>query len=95
MSAGSNNMAKHVVLAKDPHDDETAQIIYAGIGLVNFNIEPHIQAASYEHLADVVEASKLSPIIGLPDDSFIIDRQGECKVFGPYRLFRQGREITE
>ena len=87
MSAGSINMAKRVVLARDVNDDVPELSIYVGIGLVNFNIEPHLQAASDAHLTDVEEASKVSPIIGLPDNSFIIDNDGTYSIFGPYRLF--------
>lgn len=87
MSAGSINMAKRVVLARDPDDDVPELSIYEGIGLVDLNIEPHINAASATHRADVEAAGKVSPIIGLPDDSFIVEQNGNKQIFGPHILF--------
>ncbi len=88
MSAGSINMARRVVVARDPDDDIPELSIYEGIGLTGLNIEPHINAANNAHLADVAAAGKVSPIIGLPDGSFIVDRGGEYRIFGPHRVFR-------
>lgn len=87
MSAGSINMAKRVVLAKDLHDNVLELSIYDGIGLVDFNIEPHLDFGDKEHIADIVLASKVSPIYGLYDESFILDIDGNYSVFGEYHLF--------
>lgn len=87
MSAGSINMAKQVVLAKDLEDEVPELSVYEGIGLVDFNIEPHIDHASEEHLEDVRVASKIAPIYGLCDESFILELDGDFTVFGQYRLF--------
>ena len=87
MSAGSINMAKRVVLAKDESDGIPELAVYDGIGLVDLNIEPHIQNAAEQHLMDVVRAAKISPIIGLPDDSFIVDVNGVYSIFGKHRLY--------
>jgi peptidase E len=87
MSAGSINMAKKVVLAKDLADNVPDLSVYDGIGLVNFNIEPHLNTASKEHLNDVEIAAKVSPIYGLYDNAFIEDIDGEFKVYGKFKLF--------
>lgn len=87
MSAGSINMAKKVVLAKDLNDNVTELSLYDGIGLVDFNIEPHLNTASKEHYNDVEIAAKVSPIYGLHDNAFIEDIDGSFKVFGQYNLF--------
>lgn len=88
MSAGSINMAKKVVLAKDLSDNVPELTTYEGIGLVDFNIEPHLESASREHLMDVEIAAKISPIYGLHDGAFIEDIGGKFKVFGEYSLFQ-------
>ena len=72
MSAGSINMAKRVVLAKDINDNIPELSIYDGIGLVNINIEPHLDPTDEEHNKDIYEASKSSTIYGL----YETDRKG-------------------
>jgi len=88
MSAGSINMAKRVVLAKDLSDGIPELSVYDGIGLVDINIEPHINSASDMHLSDVAAAAKVSPIIGLPDGSFILDVDGSSSIFGEHHLYQ-------
>jgi peptidase E len=71
MSAGSMNMAKRVVLAKDIDDNIPELSIYDGIGLVDINVEPHLDSASEEHMKEIYEASKYTTIYGIYDNSFI------------------------
>ena len=87
MSAGSINMAEKVVLAKDESDNIPELSIYDGIGLVHLNIEPHINNMSNDHLAEVEEASKVTTIVGLPDDSFILVTEDQVVYYGDYRIF--------
>lgn len=87
MSAGSINMARRVVLARDISDNVPELSIHEGIGLIDFNIEPHLNEASEEHLADIEEAAKVAPIYGLYDDSFILEIDGNMKIYGDYELF--------
>lgn len=87
MSAGSINMAQRVVLARDDNDNIPELSVYDGIGLINFNVEPHLNEASAGHIEEIKEASKISPIYGLYDESFIEETNGEMKIFGKYRLF--------
>ncbi|MCM3034301.1 Type 1 glutamine amidotransferase-like domain-containing protein [Niallia sp. MER 6] len=82
MSAGSINMAKKVVLAKDIDDNIPALSIYDGIGIVDINIEPHLNAANEEHIKDIKEASQYATIYGLYDNSFIMIVDDKIKIFG-------------
>ena len=84
MSAGSINMAKRVVLAKDINDNIPELSIYDGIGLVDINIEPHFDPTDEEHNKDIYEASKSSTIYGLYDDSFIKIVDDEITIYGDY-----------
>ncbi len=87
MSAGSMNMAKRVVLPKDPHSDIPELSIYDGIGLIDINIEPHFNTATAEHIAEIEEAAKITPIYALCDDAFIKVLDDEMKIFGDYQVF--------
>lgn len=71
MSAGSINMAKRVVLARDINDNIPDLSIYDGIGLVDINVEPHLDSASEEHMKEICEASQHATIYGIYDNSFI------------------------
>jgi len=87
MSAGSINMACRVVLAKDIEDNIPELSVYEGLGLVNINIEPHLDLLRGEHLLAIKEAGKIAPIYCLYDDSFILIEQNQQQIFGPYVLF--------
>ena len=58
MSAGSINMARQVVVAKDLDDGIARLSQYEGIGLVDFNIEPHFASVTEERMPDIWEAAK-------------------------------------
>lgn len=87
MSAGAINMAKKVVLARDLDENLLEMAQYDGIGLVDINIEPHLNKSSSEHIEDVKIASEVSPIYGLNDETFIKVVNGCMEIFGEYRLF--------
>lgn len=87
MSAGSINMAKRVVLARDVEDNVPELSIYEGIGLVDINIEPHIDLDRTEHIEDIKVASKYNKIYGLYDESFITVVNDKVEIFGDYILF--------
>lgn len=84
MSAGSINMAKKVVLAKDVEDHIPELSIYDGIGLVDINIEPHLDSASKDHMKDIHEASQHAVIYGLYDNAFIKIIDNKLKIYGTY-----------
>lgn len=90
MSAGSINMARRVVLAKHESDNIPELSVYDGIGLVDLNIEPHVNAASPEHIEEIEEASRLAPIYGLYDGSFLVEDSGNLEIFGKCDLFSDG-----
>lgn len=92
MSAGSINMAKRVVLAKDINDNVPKLSTYDGIGLVDINIEPHLDPTNEEHNKDIYEASKLSTIYGLYDDSFIKIINDEIEIYGDYIKYEKINE---
>ncbi|WP_461614398.1 Type 1 glutamine amidotransferase-like domain-containing protein [Clostridium sp. Marseille-QA1073] len=84
MSAGSINMAKRVVLAKDIDDNVPKLSIYDGIGLVDINIEPHLDSASEDHMKDIYEASQYSAIYGICDNTFIKITNDTMDIYGTY-----------
>lgn len=87
ISAGSINMAKRVVLAKDETDDIPELSIYDGIGLVEINVEPHLNEMTYEHRLEIEEAARYAPIYGLYDEAFIVETDEKINVFGQHKLF--------
>lgn len=97
MSAGSINMARRVVLARDESDNIPELSVYDGVGLVDRNVEPHVNQATPEHWEEIMEASRLAPIYCLPDDSFLLERDGKLQVFGPCSIARNGKlyELNE
>lgn len=58
MRAGSINMARQVVVAKDLDDGIARLSQYEGISLVDFNIEPHFASVTEERMPDIREAAK-------------------------------------
>ncbi len=91
MSAGSINMAKRVVLAKDIDDNIPELSIYEGIGLVDINIEPHLDSASKEHMEDIYEASRLTAIYGICDNAFIEITDDAMKTYGTCYKYDNGK----
>jgi len=87
MSAGSINMARRVVYARDVREDVFETSVYEGIGLVEINIEPHLNEADEEHLADIREAARIAPILGLYDDAFVVVRNGRVAIHGTHEWF--------
>lgn len=84
MSAGSINIAKRVVLAKNIHDNVPELSIYDRIGLVDINIEPHLDSASEEHMRDIYEVSQYSAIYGIYDNTFIKITNDTMDIYGTY-----------
>lgn len=93
MSAGSINMAKKVVLARDINDNIPELSIYDGIGLVDINIEPHLDSASEEHIEEIYEASHYATIYGLYDNSFIKIVNDDMEIFGVYFKYENGNKV--
>ena len=69
VSAGSMNQSKRVVYEDEDFDMKLYD--YEGLGLVDFNIYPHLDFNNIELLKESFRISEIIPIICLPDDSFI------------------------
>lgn len=82
MSAGSINMAKKVVIAKDLRENIPELTIYDGIGLVDINIEPHLDITDEEHMKEIYEASRFARIYGLYDEGFIKVADDSLEIYG-------------
>lgn len=91
MSAGSINMAKKVVLAKNIEENIPELITYDGIGLVDINVEPHFNSISEEHMKYIYEASHDSLIYGIYDNAFIKIVDEKIEVCGEFIKFEKGR----
>ncbi len=91
MSAGSINMARRVVLAKDENDNIPELSVYEGIGLVDCNVEPHVNQASQEHWQEIMDASQIAPIHCLWDNAFLVERDGDLQIFGRCAVARCGK----
>ena len=89
MSAGAINMADKVILPKDDEEDISELSIYNGLGLVDINIEPHLDFNRKEHIEEIKEASKKAMIYGLYDNSFICVQSNKHKIYGEYFLFKE------
>lgn len=87
MSAGAINMAKRAILLEDT-DDNVKTEIYEGIGLVDLNIEPHLNYASIDHIQNIEKLSN-ETIIGLYDNSFIVIANDKLAYFGKYKVFEK------
>lgn len=94
MSAGSINMADRVVLARDVRENTPEMQIYQGLGLVQINIEPHLNPSDTEHQRDIWEASHHAPVYGLFDGSFILVDGEKTVLFGPYCLYNLQNQET-
>lgn len=88
MSAGSINMAETVVLPKDEKNNIPELSIYEGIGLVDINIEPHLDPEDEKHTEDIHAATKHATIYGLFDNSFIEVVDRELKIYGNYIKYK-------
>ena len=87
MSAGSINMAKKVVLAKDPDDNIPELSIYEGLGITDINIEPHCEFENKEHWIELEKASEVNEIVVMNDDAYIICDE-DIKYYGTYLLLK-------
>lgn len=87
MSAGSINMAKRVVLAKDIEENVPELSTYDGIGLVDINVEPHLDSATEEHMKEVYEASQHAAIYGIYDNTFIKIINNTMDIYGVYFIY--------
>ena len=58
--------------------------IYDSIGIVDINIEPHLDSASEDHMKDIHEASRYTTIYGIYDNTFIKVVNKSMEIYGDY-----------
>lgn len=87
-SAGAINQSNRVMY-KDDFDNFIMKD-YAGLGLVNINIFPHVELENQSLLEETKEISKDMPLILLPNDSFIRIKNGNMEIVGEsYKLYKE------
>lgn len=82
VSAGSLNQSKNVVYLDEYQDYKLVK--YEGLGLVDFNIYPHLDFKDIDFLKEVFTVSNDTPLIALPNESFIRCENGNIEYFGDY-----------
>ena len=82
VSAGSMNLSKRVIY-KDDFDNYTLQD-YKGIGITDINIFPHFDIVYETCKEEIEEIKKIMPLILLPNDSFIIIKNGKTNIIGKH-----------
>jgi len=86
VSAGSMNQSKRVVY-KDEYEDN--QILdYSGLGLVDFNIYPHLDFNNIELLKESFEVSNYIPLVLLPNDSFLRVENDNTEYIGEHYFIK-------
>ena len=84
VSAGSMNQSKRVVYK------DNLILDYEGLGIVDFNIYPHLDWNNIDLLKENFEISSLVPLISLPNDSFIRIKNGKKEYMGDYYEIEDG-----
>ena len=82
VSAGSLNQSKNVVYLDEYQDYKLVK--YEGLGLVDFNIYPHLDFKNIDFLKEVFTVSNDTPLIALPNESFIRYENGNIEYFGEH-----------
>jgi dipeptidase E len=101
-SGGAMNMADIVYCIPEvegEHNDPTFHRYLKGLGLTNINIIPHYRLFEELKFSDgtkmlddvLLSDSKQSPMIALPDRSFIVQQDNEIHLFGEVYLLRDGQ----
>lgn len=87
MSAGAINMGDHVVLAKQESDHIPQLSEYRGLGLTEINLEPHYDSSNTEHKEEILQASRIAPILALCDNAFVKVKDQQIQIYGEYTVF--------
>ena len=82
VSAGSLNQSKNVIYLDEYQDYKLVK--YEGLGLVDFNIYPHLDFKNEEFLKEIFTVSNDTPLIALPNESFIRCENGNIEYFENY-----------
>ena len=101
-SGGAMNMADNVYCIPEvegEHTDKTFKRILKGLALTNINIIPHYQFFEKMVFSDGVRMlqdillpdSKKTPMIALPDRSYIIQKKNQTNIYGQANLLKDGK----
>jgi len=96
ISAGTVNMASKVYCSKD--EDILESSYYKGLCLTNFAIEPHFDINNKDRINNILlEDSKKSSFIALPNESFITIKDNQINLYGDAYYFNEGnyKKITD
>lgn len=88
VSAGSLNQSKNVIYLDEYQDYKLVK--YEGLGLVEFNIYPHLDLKNEEFLKEIFTVSNDRPLIALPNESFIRCENDKIEYHGNYYKVRNG-----
>lgn len=88
VSAGSLNQSKNVIYLDEYQDYKLVK--YEGLGLVDFNIYPHLDLKNEEFLKEIFTVSNDRPLIALPNESFIRCENENIEYHGNYYKVRNG-----
>lgn len=88
VSAGSLNQSKNVIYLDEYQDYKLVK--YEGLGLVDFNIYPHLDFKNEEFLKEIFTVSNDRPLIALPNESFIRCENDKIEYHGNYYKVRNG-----
>lgn len=92
VSAGSMNQSKRVVYEDEDYNYELYD--YEGLGLVDFNIYPHLDFNDIELLKETFRVSEYLELQALPNDSFVVVKNGNTKYHGPhYKVYNNEIDI--
>lgn len=90
VSAGTMNMADKAYCSKD--GDVENSVYYKGLGLTDINVEPHFDVNDEVRIKEVLlKDSGNKPFIALPNESFIVCKKEECKLYGDAYYFSEGK----
>lgn len=101
-SGGAMNMAENVYCIPEvegEHTDKTFKRILNGLALTNINIIPHYKLFEKKVFTDGIKMledillpdSKKTPMIALPDRSYIIQQGDNAEIFGEAYLLKDGK----
>jgi len=100
-SGGAMNMADHVYCIPEvegEHADKSFNRILNGLALTNINVIPHYKLFEKKVFTDGIKMledillpdSKKTPMIALPDRSYIIQQDDKVEIFGEAYLLKNG-----
>ena len=87
-SAGAMNQTDRVIYKDDFKNYELVD--YQGLGFIDLDIYPHFDSDSKEYMNEVLEVSKYTKIVGLPNESFIRVKDGNIDFVGKHYFIENG-----